>query len=71
MAPAFAEAAGTVCRTPRALDALVLLVPHREYLEKGTEGLLKALTPQGIIYDLKSVLDEAMVLRSGRQYLAL
>jgi len=36
-------------------DAVVLLVPHREYLEN-PQQLLKSVKPGGVFYDLKSVL---------------
>jgi UDP-N-acetyl-D-galactosamine dehydrogenase len=52
-------------------DAVVLLVPHREYLALGTEGLLARVKPGGLLYDLKSVLDEQVVIHGKRTYLAL
>lgn len=52
-------------------DAIVLLVPHREYLEAGVAGMLQALSPKGVVYDLKSVLDGDAVRKSGAVYLSL
>ncbi|OGJ62766.1 hypothetical protein A3C37_04580 [Candidatus Peribacteria bacterium RIFCSPHIGHO2_02_FULL_53_20] len=52
-------------------DAIVLLVPHKEYLALGTEGLLGATKNGGLIYDLKSVLDGKAIAKAGRKYLAL
>ena len=52
-------------------DAIVFLVPHREYLAAGIDGMLAALKPRGILYDLKSLLDPVKITQSGRTYLAL
>lgn len=52
-------------------DAIVLLVPHKEYLALGTEGLLGATKNGGLIYDLKSTLDGKTIVKAGRKYLAL
>jgi len=52
-------------------DAILLLVPHKEYLDVGTEGLIAATKDGGIIYDLKSILDKGKIEKSGRKYLAL
>ena len=52
-------------------DAILLLVPHREYLEAGTEAFIEATEPGGLIYDLKSVLNRKTIEDAGRQYLAL
>ncbi|TSC59574.1 MAG: UDP-N-acetyl-D-galactosamine dehydrogenase [Candidatus Peregrinibacteria bacterium Greene0416_62] len=52
-------------------DAIVLLVPHKEYLALGTEGLLGATKNGGLIFDLKSVLDGKAITKVGRKYLAL
>lgn len=40
----------------RELDALVLAVPHRVYLEQGTDALVALLTRSGILIDVKSAL---------------
>ncbi len=60
---------GTIKNGP--FDAIVFLVPHKEYVDLGTEGLLKALKPDGIVYDLKSILDKKAIEGAGRRYLAL
>ena len=43
----------------RELDALVLAVPHRAYLELGEPGLAAMLGPRGILSDVRSALDPA------------
>jgi UDP-N-acetyl-D-galactosamine dehydrogenase len=43
----------------RDLDALVLAVPHRAYLEHGELGLAAMLGPRGILSDVRSALDPA------------
>ncbi len=45
--------------------ALILAVPHREYLSMGTEGVLSLLQPGGVVIDVKSVLDREMVEAAG------
>jgi UDP-N-acetyl-D-galactosamine dehydrogenase len=52
-------------------DAIVLLVPHKEYLALGIEGLLGATKSEGVIYDLKSLFDGKAIQKAGRKYLAL
>jgi UDP-N-acetyl-D-galactosamine dehydrogenase len=52
-------------------DAIVLLVPHQEYLRAGTSVVLKALKADGILFDLKSILAQAEVEEAGMKYLAL
>ncbi len=52
-------------------DAVVLLVPHKEYLAVGTEGLIGATKNGGLIYDLKSMLDGEPITKAGRKYMAL
>ncbi|MBI2636165.1 nucleotide sugar dehydrogenase [Candidatus Peregrinibacteria bacterium] len=52
-------------------DAIVFLVPHKEYLEAGAKGLSCALKPGGLIYDLKSLLDRRKVTETGMKYMAL
>jgi UDP-N-acetyl-D-galactosamine dehydrogenase len=52
-------------------DAVVLLVPHKEYLSVGTEGLIGATKNGGLIYDLKSILDGNAIVKAGRKYVAL
>lgn len=38
-----------------ALDALILAVPHRQYLECSPDELIQCLNPEGIFMDIKSV----------------
>ena len=52
-------------------DAIVFLVPHREYLSWPVEVWLKATVPGGVIYDLKSVLPGKDIAAAGRKYMAL
>lgn len=52
-------------------DALLLLVPHREYLKLPTERYISVTTQGGVIYDLKSVLDPKVIMESERIYLTL
>ena len=47
-------------------DAVVLLVPHKEYLD-AQPAIAKALKPDGLVYDLKSILDA----KSFQKYRAL
>jgi UDP-N-acetyl-D-glucosamine/UDP-N-acetyl-D-galactosamine dehydrogenase len=62
--------------TPGALDkgpydAVLVLVPHRQYKDAGTQALINATKEGGVIYDLKSILDEDTVKASGRTYVSL
>ena len=41
----------------QGLDALVLAVPHHDYLTMGVQALLSGLHPGGIVVDVKSVLN--------------
>jgi len=50
-------------------DAILLLVPHKEYMEAGEAALLRASKEGAVIYDLKSVLDASKL--PGRKYMAL
>lgn len=43
-----------------ALDALILAVPHRQYLECSPNELIECLNPEGIFMDIKSVLDPSL-----------
>jgi len=52
-------------------DAVIVLVPHREYLETEVENLWRALRAGGVFYDLKSVFNSKDFTREGREYLAL
>lgn len=51
--------------TIRNADILVLAVPHEAYLSQGLSGLTKNLRPQGLLVDIKSVLDPAAVQQAG------
>jgi UDP-N-acetyl-D-galactosamine dehydrogenase len=52
-------------------DAVVLLVPHMDYLNAGEQGLIAATQENGLIYDLKSLLDKEVIEKAGRTYMAL
>jgi UDP-N-acetyl-D-glucosamine/UDP-N-acetyl-D-galactosamine dehydrogenase len=52
-------------------DALLLLVPHKEYVSLPADQLLKATTDKAVIYDLKSLLNGEEIRKAGRMYLAL
>ena len=54
----------------RRLDAVVLAVPHRAYLEAGEAGIGAMLGPAGIVIDVKSALDPAR-LPAGQGYWSL
>ncbi|WP_199248599.1 nucleotide sugar dehydrogenase [[Phormidium] sp. ETS-05] len=41
------------------LDAMILAVPHKAYLEMPSQQLLDSLRPDGVLMDVKSVLDSA------------
>ncbi len=45
----------------RELDGLVLAVPHRRFREKGFAEALAALSPGGVLVDVKSAVDRALV----------
>ncbi len=49
-----------------AAQAIIVAVPHRQYLDQSQDGgLLNSLVPGGLVVDVKSVLDRAMVKTSG------
>ncbi len=52
------------------LDALVLAVPHRAYLERPLADLLAPLKPDGMVFDVKSALNPAEVPQ-GMSYWSL
>ncbi len=62
-------AAGGVDNGP--YDAVLVLVPHKQYKELGTQAIVNAVKPNGIVYDLKSILDEQVVKAAGRRYVTL
>lgn len=43
------------------LDAMILAVPHTAYLERSTQQLLDYLRPDGVLMDVKSALDLAII----------
>jgi UDP-N-acetyl-D-galactosamine dehydrogenase len=49
---------------PRA-DALILAVPHRDYLLRGTQDFLDKLAPGGCVLDVKGVLDADAIRSAG------
>jgi UDP-N-acetyl-D-galactosamine dehydrogenase len=53
-----------------ALDALLLAVPHKEFLSKGPRDLLLPLADGGVFMDLKSAVD-AKEARPDVQYWSL
>ncbi len=52
-------------------DALLLLVPHDAYKKEGLEKLIDCVKEGGVMFDLKSVMDEEKVKASSRTYLSL
>ncbi len=51
-------------------DAVALLVPHKEYAD-ATKAIMDATKEDGVVYDLKSVLEREVIEEGGRKYLAL
>ncbi len=52
-------------------DAILLLVPHKQYLELPEGTLVNALKDKGVFYDLKSIMDDAPFVKAGRTYKSL
>ncbi|MDA0376709.1 MAG: hypothetical protein O3A80_05405 [bacterium] len=52
-------------------DAIILLVKHKEYMSISTEDIINATAGEGLIYDIKHILDEEKVTTAGRKYLSL
>ncbi|HKJ70562.1 MAG TPA: nucleotide sugar dehydrogenase [Gammaproteobacteria bacterium] len=52
----------------QGMDALILAVPHREYLAMGADDLLAGLAPEGVVADVKSRLDPAMLPGTARYW---
>lgn len=52
-------------------DAILLLVPHKEYMNDGTQTFLQALKTGGVFYDLKSLMNPEDFMQAGKKYLAL
>ncbi len=52
-------------------DAVAYLVPHKQYVEMGTEAFVRLTKEGGVIYDLKGLLEKVTIEKTGRKYLAL
>ncbi len=52
-------------------DAILLLVPHKQYLDLPEGTLVNALKEKGVFYDLKSIMDDAPFVKAGRTYKSL
>ncbi|MDD4319310.1 MAG: nucleotide sugar dehydrogenase [Candidatus Peribacteraceae bacterium] len=52
-------------------DAILLLVPHREYRERKPETFVRALNADGVFFDLKTLLPSAPFTAAGKTYLSL
>src|SRR5690606_7174207 len=52
-------------KLPREVDAVVFAVPHREYLKMSVLELLGSCARNGLVVDVKSVLDRAEVSEQG------
>ncbi len=55
----------------RGLDALIVAVAHREYLEAGVDNLLELVRDGGVVVDVKSALDPSRMARRGLSYWSL
>jgi UDP-N-acetyl-D-galactosamine dehydrogenase len=53
------------------LDALIVAVAHRKYLELGIDNLLALVRDGGVVVDVKSVLDPARMNKRGLSYWSL
>lgn len=49
-------------------NAVILAVPHAEFLSLGAQGIVSRLAPKGVVIDVKSVLDRDNVVASGAQF---
>ena len=65
------HSASSLVSSPASFDAILLLVPHKEYLAVPIEKYIAALKEGGLFYDLKSVFSAAPFEKAGRKYLAL
>lgn len=52
-------------------DAVLLLVPHREYLARAPEEFCAALKTGGVFFDLKGLMDRRAFESAGSTYLSL
>jgi UDP-N-acetyl-D-galactosamine dehydrogenase len=57
--------------TDNSFDAVLLLVPHAEFLARGTENIAGRVKLGGLVYDVKSVLKKETVELGGKIYRAL
>ena len=46
-------------------EAIILAVPHKEYLKMPLDNILQKLKKNGILLDIKSVISEKKVLQKG------
>ena len=65
----YGYAKGDVANGP--YDAILLLVPHKQYLDLPEGTLVNALKEKGVFYDLKSIMDDAPFVKAGRTYKSL
>lgn len=49
-------------------DAILYLVPHKEYTVLPVRAFIDALKPGGMLFDLRSLIDSKTVTHAGRQY---
>lgn len=52
-------------------DAILLLVPHKQYLDLPEGALVNALKEKGVFFDLKTIVDDAPFVKAGRTYKSL
>jgi UDP-N-acetyl-D-glucosamine/UDP-N-acetyl-D-galactosamine dehydrogenase len=52
-------------------DAVLVLVPHKQYRDTSSEVFINALKPEGVLYDLKSIVDAKAIEEAGRTYVSL
>jgi UDP-N-acetyl-D-galactosamine dehydrogenase len=53
------------------LDALILAVAHKQYLDLGADALARRVNPGGVLIDVKSALDPKMLPRGRVGYWCL
>lgn len=66
-----AQVGGTGSPEDGPFDAILVLVQHKEYKEMGTQVFIDATKENGVIYDVKGILDGEKIKAAGRTYLAL
>ncbi|HVW67156.1 MAG TPA: nucleotide sugar dehydrogenase [Candidatus Peribacteraceae bacterium] len=52
-------------------DAVLLLVAHEAYKRLSAADLVNALKERGVLFDLKSIVDQSVIEGAGRTYLSL